>query len=197
MIRHALLSLLLAQDPAAAPPSSQRLYERPLVRPFEPPSDFGRETARGDPNAPAWRRPLILPISVDAYRHSYEVSPCDAEIAYNQGVTQAEIDHDARMGPLDGRWRVLAEDGASVMSLVLFDEGAGRRIEGPWSRRTRPGATGSLEPVEAVRHDIFGPVTVSLGEGGALTLNSAADGHWVGVMTRDGETAPVVVRRPL
>ena len=97
MIWFALLPALLAQDPAPPVHSSQLTYQRPAVRPFEPPSDFGRETAQGDDTAGVWRRPLTAPVPIDAYRHSYEVSPTDAVIAYEQAVTQAELDYDARM----------------------------------------------------------------------------------------------------
>ncbi len=196
MIWLALLPALLAQDPVPAVHSSQLPYQRPAVRPFEPPSDFGREAAQGDDESAVWRRSLLIPVFIDTYRHGYEVSPTDAVIAYDQAVTQAEIDYDARMGPLDGRWRVLGRDGVAVMSLVLSDEGADRPVEGAWARPARPGLAGELEPIEAVNRRAVGPVDVSLGASGALTLAPAADGAWVGLMTLNGHIEPVVVRRP-
>lgn len=195
MIWFALLPALLVQDPLPSVHSSQLTYQRPAVRPFEPPSDFGRETAQGDDTTGVWRLPLIAPVTIDAYRHSYEVSPTDAVIAYEQAVTQAEIDYDARMGPLDGRWRVLGPDGAAVMSLVLFDEGADRPVEGAWARDARPGAASELGPIEDVRRDVVGPVDVALGAAGNLTLSPAADGHWVGLLIDDQEARAVVVQR--
>ncbi len=196
MIWLALLSVLVAQDPDAAPPSSERLYERPAVRPHEPPSDFGRERAQGDEESPVFRKPLTAPVSVDAYRHSYEVTRGDADVAYDQGVTQAEIDHDARMGPLEGRWSVMNAQGETLASLVLVDPGDDRMIEGAWMKPSRPGAAGDLEPIEAVRRDLVGRVSVWMGNAGSLTLSPSDGVEWIGVLDHGDEANPVVMRRP-
>ena len=63
-------------------------YQAPIIRPFEPPSDFGREQAQGDANADLHRRPLTAPVVVDAYDGSYEVTPTDGQTAYDQGVAR-------------------------------------------------------------------------------------------------------------
>lgn len=196
MIWLALLSVLVAQDPDAAPPSSERLYERPAVRPYEPPSDFGRERAQGDDELPVYRKPLTAPVSVDAYRHSYEVTRGDADVAYDQGVTQAEIDYDTRMGSLDGRWSVLDAAGRVLASLVLVDTGDDRMIEGAWMRTPMPGMAGDLQPVEAVRRDLVGRVSVWMGDAGSLTLSPTDGGEWVGVLHHGDDANPVIVRRP-
>lgn len=115
--------------------ATPEIYQAPTVRPFEPPSDFGREAeAEGDAGGDRRRGPLIRPVAVDAYVGDYEVTPSDGEAAYDQGVAQAEIDADRRAGPLDGRWRVAAPDGRPLLSLALTDRGEGRRVEGAWRR---------------------------------------------------------------
>ncbi len=192
----ALLSVLVAQNPDAAPPSSERLYERPAVRPYEPPSDFGRERAQGDDESPVFRKALTAPVSVDAYRHSYEVTRGDADVAYDQGVTQAEIDYDARMGPLDGPWVVIDAQGREVARLALVDPGDDRMIEGAWMRPAMPGVAGDLEPVEAVRRDVIGRVSVWMGDAGSLILSHQDAGEWLGVLRHGDEADPVFVRRP-
>ena len=59
-------------------------YQAPTVRPFEPPSDFGREAeAEGDAGGDRRRSPLIRPVAVDAYVGDYEVTPSDGEAAYD------------------------------------------------------------------------------------------------------------------
>ncbi|UQV19681.1 hypothetical protein MU852_08130 [Brevundimonas albigilva] len=127
----ALAAGLTLQTPYGALDATPETYQPPVVRPFEPPSDFGREQAQGDSGDAAHRRALTQPVVVGAYVGSYETSPSDAETAYDQGVAQAEITMDSRAGPLDGRWRVLDAEGRPLMSLALTDLGGGRRIEGP------------------------------------------------------------------
>ncbi len=160
-------------------------YRPPAVRPFEPPSNFGRETAQGDEAGTAHRRALETPVMVDAYRRSYETSPSDAELAYDQGVAQAEISQDARMGPLDGRWRVATGDGARVLDLILTDDG-GDFVEGAWR--------GSEDRGTAVMTTRSGnAATMSLGAG-SLALTRAGSG-WSGTLTVDGRTTAVSMAR--
>jgi hypothetical protein len=167
-------------------------YQAPVVRPFEPPSDFGREQAQGDADMDLHRAPLTRPVDVGAYVGSYEVSPTDAEVAYDQGVAQAEIDTDRLMGPLDGRWRVSAADGAPLMSLALTDRGQGRRVEGAWRRLDAPPETplsGPAGPVATVGGKLVVPVS-----GGELRLQPAGPG-WTGEWVQDGRARPVTVSR--
>ncbi len=183
------LTLQTAYDQAAATPET---YQAPVVRPFEPPSDFGREDAQGDADETVHRRPLTQAVRVGAYVGSYETSPTDGEIAYDQGVAQAEINLDGRMGPLDGRWRVSDEAGRPLLSLVLTDRGEGRMVEGGW-RRLEPHAASAADGVAgpAARQD--GVVVVPL-DGGTLRLHPAARG-FVGTLERGGRRQAVVVSR--
>lgn len=183
-----MIAALLAQTPYAA--AGQDLYAPPVVRPFEPPSDFGRERAQGDDAARVARAPLDAAVTVDAYARSYEVSPSDAEIAYDQGVAQAEINMDARMGPLDGRWRVVdARAGTALMSLVLSDPGGGT-VDGAWSWGARTGAVR-----DSTREGETG-LLLDLGPAGRLRLTRTASNAWAGVLlTAEGERT-VTLRRP-
>ena len=127
------LAGLLAQDPGAAHPSTLRLYQPPAIRPFEPPSDFGRELEQGDAEEAPHRAEPLAPAMVGAYAGDYEYSPSTAEAAYTQGVAAAELRMDATAGPLDGAWR------AGDYRLVLSDPGDGRPVEGAWARDGRMG----------------------------------------------------------
>jgi len=167
-------------------------YQVPVIRPFEPPSDFGREEAQGDAATDRHRSPLTVAVDVNAYVGSYEVSPTDAEIAYDQGVAQAQIDADARSGPLDGRWRVVGHDGKPLLSLALTDRGAGRVIEGAWRRLDAPAGVdqgGLAGPASR-----SGDIAVIPLSGGELHLQPAAKG-WTGELIQNGRARPVTVSR--
>jgi hypothetical protein len=175
----AFAGLLL--QPADPHPSTLAPYQAPAIRPFEPPSDFGRERAQGDGDTDVHRRPLDAPVSVDAYARSYEFTPTDIEASYDQGVASAEIRVDQTAGPLDGRWRVLDERGQSLFAMVISDPGAGRGlVEGGWR-----GATGAGAVAVDGR-------TLTLDGLGVLTL--ATDGH--GQLTAAGRTRAVTLSRP-
>lgn len=128
----AFAGLLL--QPADPHPSTLALYQAPAIRPFEPPSDFGRERAQGDGDAELHRRALEAPVSVDAYVRSYEFTPTDFEASYDQGVASAELRVDQSAGPLDGRWQVTDEHGRALFAMVIRDAGdVGRTpVEGGW-----------------------------------------------------------------
>ena len=206
MILFALMTAL-AFSPAAAAPADEPMsrqdatpetYQAPVVRPFEPPSDFGREAqarsqAQGDAAGERHRPALTAPVVVDAYVGSYEVSPGDGEIAYDQGVAQAEIDADRRSGPLDGRWRVAAPDGRPLLSFALTDRGEGRRIEGAWRRLDDRAAStpgGVAGPASSDGQTAVVPLA-----GGELRLHAAARG-WTGALVQNGRARPVAVARP-
>ncbi len=176
--------------------SRDRLYAAPRVRPFEPPSDFGREPAQGDADNQPHRRPIRAPVVVNGYLHSYEVSLSDGEIAYAQGVAQAEIDADAHMGSLDGRWRVVAADGVSVLSLVLSDAGEDVPVEGAWRRPQTPGLSGDLGVIADVDRSLRHLNMTLEATPGYLNLAPAANGQWVGILTEDGQSRAVVLQRP-
>ncbi|MCV0414722.1 MAG: hypothetical protein K5831_07540 [Brevundimonas sp.] len=189
----ALAAGLTLQTPYGALDATPETYQPPVVRPFEPPSDFGREQAQGDSGDAAHRRALTQPVVVGAYVGSYETSPSDAETAYDQGVAQAEITMDSRAGPLDGRWRVLDAEGRPLMSLALTDLGGGRRIEGAW-RRLDP-RVGRDDGGVAGPARTDGATTVVPVGTGALRLH-ASDKGWTGVLVQGGQRRPVTVARP-
>jgi hypothetical protein len=176
----AFAGLLMQQ--AAPHPSTQTLYQAPAIRPFEPPSDFGRETAQGDAEGDVHRRPLEAPVAVGTYARSYEFTPTDGEVAYEQGVASAEIRADQIAGPLDGRWRVADEQGRVLFGLVLADPATGL-TEGGWR-----GASGSGAAA-------FDGQALSLENLGAMTLEPAGEG-WRGTLRAGGRTRPVTLTRP-
>jgi len=176
----AFAGLLMQQ--AAPHPSTQTLYQAPAIRPFEPPSDFGRETAQGDAEGDVHRRPLEAPVAVGTYVRSYEFTPTDGEIAYEQGVASAEIRADQTAGPLDGRWRVADEQGRVLFGLVMSDPATGL-TEGGWRNAAGSGAATLSEQ------------TLTLGGLGVMTLEPAAGG-WRGTLTADGRPRPVTLTRP-
>lgn len=195
MILFALIAAV-AMEPAIQTTSllaaTPETYQAPVVRPFEPPSGFGREEAQGDAATDRHRRPLTAPVEVNAYVGDYEVSPTDAEIAYDQGVAQARIDADARSGPLDGRWRVTSSDGKPLLSLALTDLGGGRMIEGAWRRLDLPAGTDQGGPAGPAFKS--GDIAVIPLSGGELRLQPAANG-WTGDLIEKGRARPVTVSR--
>ena len=175
----AAVAVLLQQ--AGPHPATQALYEPPAIRPFEPPSDFGREIAEGDGAGEAHRRPLEAPVTVDAYARSYEASPADAEIAYDQGVASAEIRADQAAGPLAGYWRVVDAAGTVLFDLVLNE--AGGLVEGGWRG---PEGAGAAEAADDV---------LRLEGLGSATLERSGEG-WRGRLRTDGRTRTVTLSRP-
>lgn len=105
-------------------------YAAPVVRPYEPPSDLGRQAAEGDADATVRGRVIAAPVAVEAYSASYEASRSPRELSYQQGVEAARQTQNARMGPLDGEWRAVDAEGGAVLDLVLSDRGASWPIEG-------------------------------------------------------------------
>ena len=190
-----LAGALAIQTPSLADPSTRDSYSRPAVAPYQTPSDFGRETAQGDGDFTPYRAPLLASVTVDAYRHSYEYSPDDREIAYEQGVAQAEFDADVRAGALDGRWRLIDQSGRTVAALAVSDApdavtaGAWMEPAVGWAGRPRSGAVSLLERQGR-------QVTLDLIGEGRLSLARAADGRWVGVLIDSQGARPVVMKRP-
>ncbi len=177
----AAAALLTPQDIPQAP--APEIYSAPLIRPFEPGDDFAREGAEGDATPRPLRGPLTESVTVDAYDRSYEATPTDLEVAYDQGVTSAEIRADQTAGPLDGAWRVSDAGGRVIYELVLLDTGAGR-AEGAWRRDRDYGgavAEGGILSLE--------------GEAGVIRLQRDAAG-WRGTLTVDGRSQPVTLSRP-
>jgi len=180
------------QTPYGQLDATPETYRTPAIRPFEPPSDFGREQAQGDGDAVLHRRPLTAPVTVEAYAGEYEPSPTDGEAAYDQGVSQAEIDTDRRMGPLDGRWHVSGADGRPLFSLALTDRGEGRRVEGAWRWLDAPQAVtraGMAGPAAASGDGVVIPAA-----GGELHLHPAGAG-WTGAFVQNGRSHAVTLSR--
>ena len=168
-------------------------YRAPAVRPYQPPSRFGRETAEGDAATDLHRPPLTAPVAVDDYLGDYEFSPSDSQTTYDQGVAQAAIDAETGMGPLDGRWRIAQPDGRPLLSLSLTDRGEGRRVEGAWRRLDAPAGVdqmGFAGPVSTQGEVVVIPLSE-----GELRLHAAANG-WAGEWIRDGRARPVTATRP-
>ena len=132
-----LIALMIAglsgQEASYDAPGSQELYTAPVIRPYEPPSAFGRQVEEGDVVRPIRSRPITEPVAVEAYRNDYEQSPSLSEVSYAQSVARARAAADAGIGPLDGVWRATTVDGSSVLDLVLSDRGGSRPVEGALS----------------------------------------------------------------
>ena len=185
----------VAVDEAASEPvpysqaaAAGGLYTLPPVRPYEPPSDFGLGDEQGDAAPGGLRAPMILPVTVDAYRGQYELQPTPAEAAYQQGVAEAELRADAMMGAYDGRWRALDGQGRPLLDLDLRDPGDLGRIEGAWRDPAAEGANVGVV-AEAVR-DGSGGLALTLDSGAVLHLVARADGL-------AGELAIGTDRRPV
>lgn len=192
MIWFAFASALTLQTAYGQLAATPETYQAPVVRPFEPPSDFGREQAQGDADETPHRRPLTQSVAVGDYVGSYEASPTDAEAAYDQGVAQAELNLDGRMGPLDGRWRVADAEGRPLLSLVLTDRGEGRMVEGGWRRldaRAAAKATGPAGPASREGETVVVPAA-----GGTLRLHRSGQG-WAGTLQQDGRRRAVALSR--
>jgi hypothetical protein len=178
-----LIALAALSAPQTMPhPSTAAAYQAPVIRPFEPGPDFGRELVQGDAAAERHRRPLEAPVTVEAYVRSYEFMPTDAEAAYEQGVVAAEIRADQFAGPLEGVWRIVDAAGRTRFDLVLHDPGAGP-AEGGWRNGSGWGAATS------------DGATLTLDGAGVLTLERTGAG-WRGVLTVAGEARPVSLVRP-
>lgn len=191
-----MLSLVLfaaALQTAYVDAGSSDVYQAPSVRPFEPPSNFGRETAQGDAPTDLHRRPLDTPVAVEVYRRSYEASPTDAELAYEQGVAQAQINADGLSGPLDGRWRVADASGRPLLSLALNDRGGDQPVEGAW--RLLGGAPDGEQASGLIQAVVGGEgVVVDLGAEGRLTLHPT-DAGWAGTLEHGGRRTAVTLGR--
>lgn len=171
-------------SPQAAPsPSGMETYSPPVIRPFEPGPDFGREIAEGDAANPPRRRPLTAPVTVDAYDGAYEATPTDIEVAYEQGVASAELRADQTAGPLDGFWRIRDAEGRTLYEVVLMDPGVGP-VEGGWRSGRAIGAA------------VSDGRTLTLEEGGGVIVLERDGSGWRGRLTLDGRTRPVTITRP-
>ena len=186
MSSNLLIALAALAVQTAPPPAPSPAYSDPPVRPFEPtgPLVTGAEAEAG---SQPLRHPPEDAVRVEAYRGQYESPPSAVERAYDRGVVQAEITMDSRMGPLDGRWRVLDQDGETLFTLVLADEGSGA-IEGAW--RDRGGHMGVA--ASTPRDD--GRAAIVLDGRCELVLAPSGSG-FTGVLIREGREQPIRLSR--
>lgn len=189
MMVFALISLAVSPIQSAPVAYTAQVYQAPVVRPFEPPSNFGRVTAEGDGEADARRRPIAAPVSVEAYSRSYEHAPSRADNAYDAGVENAERNMDSRMGPLDGRWSLKDGEGRTLMTLSLMDQGETKPLEGAY--RTAD-ATAEVGPLTAAQRSARALVLEM--EGGRLSLQATGEG-WTGTLAQDGRERAVTLVR--
>ncbi|WP_426038615.1 hypothetical protein [Brevundimonas sp. DC300-4] len=193
MVVFALISLAVSSAAVtgqSAPVAyTAQVYQAPVVRPFEPPSNFGRVTEEGDGGGDTRLRVITAPVSVEAYRRSYEHAPSRADNAYDAGVNNAERSMDARMGPLDGRWLLKDGEGRTLMTVSLMDQGETRPLEGGY--RTAD-ATAEVGPLTTAERSA-GVLVLEMG-GGRLSLQSAGEG-WSGVLARGDREWPVTLVR--
>lgn len=187
MISLLLIALAAPAVQTAPPPAPSPAYSDPPVRPFEPtgPLVTGSEA---EAVSPPLRHPPEAPVTVDAYRGHYEAPPDAVERAYDRGVNQAEATMDSRMGPLDGGWRVLGQDGETLFTLLLFDEGRGGSVEGAW----RDGGGHMGVAASTPRDD--GRTAVVLDGRCELVLVPSGSG-FTGVLIRDGREQPIRLSR--
>lgn len=188
MMVFALISLAVSPLQSAPVAYTAQVYQAPVVRPFEPPSNFGRVTEEGDGGGDRALRVIRAPVSVEAYSRSYEHAPSRADNAYDAGVENAERAMDARMGPLDGRWVLRDGEGRALMTVSLMDQGEAKPLEGGY--RTAD-AQAEVGPLSAQRSP--GVLVLEIGTG-RVTLQATAEG-WAGTLSRDGRDRPVTLVR--
>ena len=192
------LAMTAAQDGpvayTAASPTSQERYSGPPVRPYEP--SWDTPAAEGDAYT-ASRRALEAPTVLEAYDGTYEVTPSDAEVIYQQGVTAAALRANSIMGPLDGRWRVTASDGAPVLELLMMDRCDGALVEGAWREPSAPEAALTSRRLGALSLVVRSGETLTIDmddPDGSARLDLERHGAgWRGTLERNGTTTPVVM----
>ena len=189
MLVFALISLAVSPMQSAPVAYTAQVYQAPVVRPFEPPSTFGRVTAEGDGEGERTLRVIPAPVSVEAYRRSYEHAPSSADNAYDAGVENAERNMDARMGPLDGRWRLKDGEGRTLMTVSLMDQGASKPLEGAYRTADAQAEVGPLTATERTA----GGLVLEL-DGGRLSLQASGEG-WSGTLVQGGRERTVTLVR--
>ena len=96
---------------------------------------------------------------------------------------------DARMGPLDGLWRLIDAEGRPILQLSLSDRGTSRPLEGAWRKLD---ARGALGPIDASERTDAG-LGMRLGDA-QLTLSPGSQG-WTGTLTEAGRSRSVTLIR--
>lgn len=189
MMLFALISLAAMPMQSAAVPYSAQVYQAPVVRPFEPPSNFGRVVEEGDGGGDRPLRVIRAPVSVENYERSYEHAPSRSENAYDAGVDNAERNMDSRMGPLDGRWHLKDDQGRTLMTVSLMDQGEAKPLEGAYRTADSAAEVGPLTGAERSA----GALTLEMA-GGRIAL-SPNGGGWTGTLSQNGRERAVTLVR--
>ncbi|CAN5387695.1 hypothetical protein BH10PSE2_BH10PSE2_24780 [soil metagenome] len=191
-----MLALLIAglsgQETAYSGAGSSETYSAPVIRPYEPPSEFGRQVAEGDADVSVRNHPIAGPVAVEAYRDTYERSRSRGELSYDQGVEQARVSQNARMGSLDGVWQALDPQGRPVADLVLSDRGPGTAVEGAINLTQ----TRATVPIASVVRSAAGVEISVASRGRPVTLRlQPGPGGWSGVLTGPAGSTPVTLAK--
>lgn len=187
-----MISGLAGQEASLDRVEPTEVYAAPVIRPYEPPSRFGRQVEEGDVARSIRSRPITAPVAVEAYRNNYEPSPSLGEVSYEQSVNRARAAADDRMGPLDGVWKATAADGSALLYLVLSDRGMSA-IEGALRLNDTIHTTVA---VSAIRSDTEAVVEASVGGRPVqLRLQPTAEGR-TGTLSGLGRDQPVSLSRP-
>lgn len=188
MVLFALVSLAAMPTQSASPPLSAQTYRAPVIRPYEPPSNFARVVEEGDGGGDRVLRVIPAPVSVEAYARSYEHAPSRSDNAYDAGVENAEHAMDQQMGPLDGRWLLKDAAGRTLMTVSLMDQGETGPLDGAYRIAD---AAAEVGPLTAERTG--DALTMALA-GGRLSLSRVGSG-WTGTLTQDGRERTVSLMR--
>lgn len=193
-----LIALMIAglsgQETAYGRASSPELYVAPVIRPYEPPSAFGRQVEEGDVGRAIRSRPITAPVAVEAYRDNYEQSPSLGEVGYEQSVHRARAAAEARMGPLDGAWTATATDGRVLLDLILSDRGPDKPVEGAMSLNDATRTTLAVTSVSQTDGEAVIEASVD-GRALRLELRRAVDG-WTGTLGGLGRSQTVSLSHP-
>lgn len=179
-----LIALAALAVQTVPPPVPSPAYSDPPVRPFEPTGPL----VTGAGARPPLLHPPEAAVTVDAYSGHYESPPSATERAYERGVRQAETAMDSRMGPLDGQWRVLDQDGAVLFTLLLFDEGGTTTVEGAWRDSEGHMGVAASTPREDGR-------TALVLDGRCELVLARTEAGFSGALIREGREQPIRLTR--
>ena len=194
MLLIALMMVGLSGQDASSGTEVGETYAPPVIRPYEPPSAFGRQIEEGDVGRPIRSKPIAGPVAVEAYRNNYEQSPSLGEVSYEQSVSRARAAADARMGPLDGAWRATTADGRHVLDMVLSDRGPDHPVEGALSLDDPANTTVAIASVSRTDSEAI-IVASTEGRPVQLRLQRAAHG-WAGTLSVRGRNQTVSLAHP-